>query len=141
VFLRLFLLLTLVPLVELAILFMIAQHTRWEFTLGLVIVTALLGSWLARREGLRCWRQFHEQLAAGQLPADALLDGLMILIAGALLITPGVLTDLVGFGLLVPPIRRWIKRYVAKRIQARIVVRQMPGTWDADRENDDVIDV
>ena len=138
---RLLLLFTLVPLVELALLFWIAQHTHWSFTLWLVIITGLLGAWLARQEGLRCWLEVQRQLAGGQLPAEPLLDGLMILVAGALLITPGVLTDLVGFALLVPPIRKLVRRYLGARFKARIV---MHGTSDLSQypgEDEDVIDV
>ena len=138
---RLFLLFTLVPLGELALLFWIAQHTGWLFTLGLVIVTGVVGASLARHEGLRCWLEVQRQLAEGKLPAEPLLDGLMILVAGALLITPGVLTDLVGFALLVPPIRRLVRRYLAARFQAQIVVHPMQGFAEPPAEDDDVIDV
>ena len=138
---RLFLLFTLVPLGELALLFWIAQHTGWLFTLGLVIVTGVVGASLARHEGLRCWLEVQRQLAEGKLPAEPLLDALMILVAGALLITPGVLTDLVGFALLVPPIRRLVRRYLAARFQAQIVVHPMQGFAEPPAQDDDVIDV
>ena len=139
--LRLFLLFTLIPLGELALLFWIARCTDWLFTLGLVILTGVVGAWLARREGLRCWLKVQEQLARGQLPAEPLLDGLMILVAGALLITPGVVTDLVGFGLLVPPVRRLVGRYLAARFKAHIIMHPMPGFPDSPSKGDDVIDV
>jgi UPF0716 protein FxsA len=135
----LFLLFTLVPLVELALLFWIAQHTGWAFTLGLVILTGMVGAWLARREGLRCWLEVQRRLAQGELPAEPLLDGLMILVAGAVLITPGVLTDLAGFALLVPPIRRRVRGYLAKRFKGRIAVHSMHGFGPAGPD-DDVID-
>ncbi|HUT91587.1 MAG TPA: FxsA family protein [Thermoguttaceae bacterium] len=138
---RLFLLFTLIPLVELALLFWIAQHTGWLFTLSLVIVTGVVGAWLARQEGLRCWLEVQRQLAEGKLPAEPLLDGLMILVAGALLITPGVLTDLVGFALLVPPIRRLVRRHLSARFQAHLVVHPMQGFAAPPAEDDDVIDV
>jgi len=141
VLLRLFLLFTLVPLVELSLLFWIAQHTGWVFTLWLVVLTGVVGAWLARREGLRCWLEVQRQLGEGQLPAEPLLDGLMILLAGAVLITPGVLTDLVGFSLLVPPIRRKMRSYLAARYKDRIAVHTMGGFGDAgSRADENVID-
>jgi len=141
VLLRLFLLFTLVPLVELALLLWIAQHTGWLFTLGLVIVTGVVGASLARHEGLRCWLEVHRQLTEGKLPAEPLLDALMILVAGAVLITPGVLTDLVGFALLVPPIRRQVRRYLSARFRAHLVVHPVQGFAAPPAQDDDVIDV
>ncbi|MBN2216509.1 MAG: FxsA family protein, partial [Pirellulales bacterium] len=90
---RLVLLFTIVPLVELALLFWIAERTSWWATIGLVVVTGVVGAALARHEGLRCLQAARRKLAQGELPTDSLLDGPMILIAGTLLITPGVLTD------------------------------------------------
>ena len=127
---RLVFLFTIVPLAELAILVWIAQRTNWLVTLAMIVVPAALGAWLARRQGLRCWRAVQEQIARGELPTDSLLDGLLILIAGALLITPGLLTDTAGFLLLIPPFRRLARRRLVRRIQARIFVSldgQRPG--------------
>jgi UPF0716 protein FxsA len=141
VLLRLFLLFTLVPLVELALLIWIAVNTDPILTIGLVVLTGAVGAWLAREQGLRCWREVHRQLSQGQLPAEPLLDGLMILVAGALLITPGVLTDALGFALLVPPIRRRMRRYLAERFKTRITVQPMTGFGQSPGQPDDVIDV
>ena len=137
--LRLLLLFTVVPLVELSLLFWIAERTDWGFTLALVIVTGFVGAALARREGLRCWLAAQEKINRGELPTDSLLDGLMILLAGAVLITPGVLTDLFGFALLVPPIRGFLRRWLARRIRARIVVAHPQGDH-AGPSRDEVID-
>ena len=137
---RLLLLFTIVPLVELALLFWIAEQTDWLFTIALVIVTGVLGASLARHEGLRCWTDAQRKMAQGELPADSLLDGLLILLAGAVLITPGVLTDLVGFGLLIPPIRRYFRRRLAERFRAKLFVApQSDGSWEESR--DEIIDV
>ncbi len=127
--LRLLLLFTLVPLAELVLLLVLADATTWEFTLALVLVTGMLGAWLARREGLRCWRRVDEEIAAGRLPGDPLIDGLMILLAGALLVTPGILTDLVGFLLLIPPARRLLKNRLRRRFQARIHIVPPTAGW------------
>jgi len=104
--LRLFLLFTLVPLVELALLIQIGGLIGLGPTLGLVLVTGAAGAWLARREGLRSWLAVQRELGAGRVPGEALVHGMIILLAGALLVTPGVLTDAAGFALLARPIRR-----------------------------------
>ncbi|MDY0167102.1 MAG: FxsA family protein [Thermoguttaceae bacterium] len=117
--LRLLLLFTVVPLVELVLLLVLADHTGWEFALALVLATGIAGAALARWQGLRCLRRFHEQTAAGRIPTDPLMDGLMILVAAALLVTPGVLTDLAGFALLLPPVRSVLKRRVRRHWELR----------------------
>ena len=114
--LRLILLFTLVPLLELYLLLAIAVRTSPQFTFALVIATGVLGAVLARRQGFR-WRQkMATQLQQGEVPTDGLLDGLMIFIAGALLLTPGVLTDLLGFALLITPLRSLIKGRIRQKI-------------------------
>ena len=140
---RLFLLFTLVPLVELCLLLVLADWLGWQFTLALVILTGVLGAWLARQQGLRCWRRVHETMAARQIPGDPLMDGLMILVAGALLVTPGVLTDLVGFALLTPPFRRAVKGWLKRRFQARINLISPGNAWppaDQPRPHDEIIE-
>ena len=120
--LRLLLLLTVVPLVELVLLLWLASVTGWLLTVLLVLGTGVVGAFLARHEGLRCLRRAQRQVAEGQLPGDALLDGVMILAAGVLLVTPGMLTDLLGFALLLPPFRRLVKRRIKYRFEARLRV-------------------
>ena len=143
--LRLLLLFTVVPLIELVLLLRLAERISWEATLGLILLTGFVGAALARYEGVRCITRIQQKLAAGQLPGDPLLDGLMILVAGALLVTPGVLTDLVGFSLLVPGLRRIMKRFLKKRFQARITVatsRPVVPPWRTDHgDGGHVIDV
>lgn len=123
--LKLLLLFTLVPLAELYLLLQIAARTGPQFTFALVIVTGIIGAMLARRQGLS-WRQrLHDELQSGQVPTTSLLDGLMIFVAGALLITPGVLTDVVGFLLLISPIRGLLRRRLRERLLRSFQVR--PG--------------
>ena len=86
------------------------------------------------------------QVQAGQLPTDSLLDGLGILVAAAFLVTPGVLTDIVGFGLLIPPVRRVARRIIGSRIRAKIRTVSTPGSrppaaGPADHDHDRIIDV
>jgi UPF0716 protein FxsA len=125
--LRLLLLFTIVPTIELVLLLILADKTSWQFTIGLILLTGFVGAALARYEGLRCLRRIQEQLSAGRVPGNPLMDGMMILIAGALLVTPGVLTDLLGFALLFPPFRSLIRRYVKGRFEANIRLHMPPG--------------
>ncbi len=127
--LRLFLLFTLLPLAELAILVWIHSVTNWVVTLAVLFVPGIIGVWLVHGEGLRCWREFRQQLARGEPPAAPVLDGLLILVAAVLLVTPGVLTDLMAIVLLIPPIRRTVRRYVTKHLQARIAGALAKSRW------------
>ncbi len=116
-FLRLLLLFTAVPLVELALLLLIGRYLGLVATVLLVFGTGVLGAWLARREGLRAFHRVREEMAAGRLPTEALLDGLLILVAGAVLLTPGLLTDVAGFALLTPVGRGAVRRVVAEKLR------------------------
>ncbi len=118
---RLLLLLTVVPLVELMILLRIAKWINWEYTIALVIVTGIIGAWLARREGIKTFLKIQTDLQSGVAPASTMIDGVLILVAGAFLVTPGVLTDVCGFCLLIAPIRTRIRKKLAEAFQSRIV--------------------
>jgi UPF0716 protein FxsA len=138
---RLLLLLILLPLVELAVLIWIAQHTSIAFTLALVLATGIGGAALARWQGWRAVRRIERQLAANQVPADALLDSILIFAAGVLLVIPGVITDLVGLALLFPPTRRLAKLVLVRGIQVRVQqhIATMHGAWEEPRDR--IIDV
>ncbi len=90
------------------------------FTLAVIFVTGVLGSYLAKREGLSVWNRLQSRLDEGGLPGKELLDGVIILIAGALLITPGVLTDFFGFIGLIPFTRAGVRKLVMKRIKRAV---------------------
>ena len=125
-FLRLLALFTLVPLLELFLLVELGKRMGFVPTLALVLFTGVLGAALARSQGLRVLRQVQAEVAKGNLPTEALLDGLMIFIAGAVLLTPGLLTALTGFFLLLPFGRRLIRRQVSRRLEGRFrTVRPM----------------
>jgi UPF0716 protein FxsA len=106
----LFLLFTVVPLVELALLIWIGGQTTWWLPIAMVLFTGIAGAVLARWQGMRALRRIQDDLQSGRMPADAVVDGVLILVAGILLVTPGVLTDVVGVSLLIPPLRALIKR-------------------------------
>lgn len=137
---RLILLFTVVPFVELALLLWIGGQLGALPTVGLILLTGVLGAALARHQGLATWRRFGRALDAGRLPGRELLEGLLILLAGALLLTPGVLTDAVGFALLVPPVRRWLVRRLETRLRARLVVPAAGGRGPAETGEGAVID-
>ena len=130
-FLRLLLLFTIVPLVELFLLVKLGTVIGVGPTVLIVIGTGVLGAWLARWQGLGVLRRVSDDLAQGRLPADALIDGLLILIAGAVLLTPGLITDALGFTLLVPQGRTFVRRAVAARLERRTVVED-PNVIDAE---------
>lgn len=109
---RLLLLLTIIPTVELMLLLWIAQHTSIGFTFALVVVTGVIGAYLARWQGVAAIRRIEEELDHRRMPADAIFDGALILVAGVLLITPGVMTDASGLLLLFPPTRRLVKAWL-----------------------------
>lgn len=115
--LKIILLLTLIPLVELLILVRIADLTSFSFTVLLVIATGIIGGILARIEGFRVLGHIRHEINMGRLPADALLDGAMVLTAGALLLTPGILTDALGFTLLCPPSRRLLRSRLKRKLK------------------------
>lgn len=117
---RLILLFVTVPLLELALLLQVGQWIGLGPTVALVVATGFAGAALARQQGLRAFLAVQQELAAGGLPGRSLLDGLSILVGGALLLTPGILTDVLGFSLIVPPSRRWLQGIVRRRLERRI---------------------
>lgn len=117
---RLVLLFLLTPAVELALLIQVDSVIGFWPTVGLIVATGVVGSYLARREGLTTWRALNRRLQSGELPGRELVDGVIILVAGALLVTPGVLTDGIGFIGLLPPTRALVRRYLVKRFQRKI---------------------
>ncbi len=117
---RLLLLFTVVPIVELLLLVELGRHLGLAATLAIVLGTGALGAALARWQGLATLRRVQTEMEAGRLPAGPLVDGLLILVAGGVLLTPGLLTDLLGFALLVPTTRRAVRRAVSRAIRTRM---------------------
>ena len=139
--LKLLLLFTLVPLTELVLLLKLTDATDWTFTLLLVVVTGVVGSMLARTQGFRAYRHIQEELSAGRMPTEALLDGVMIFIAGALLLTPGLLTDAFGLSLLIPWCRTYYRRRIARWFKSRFTIKAgPPGGWPSGEPQSEVID-
>lgn len=114
---------TLVPLAETFLLYVLGQHMGFWATVGVILLTGVLGAALAKREGLKVWRSWTESLAQGRLPEEGIVGGLLVLVGGVLLITPGVLTDLVGVTLLIPPSRRFIGKHVRRYFEKKLAKR------------------
>lgn len=117
---RLILLFTLIPLIELAILLHLGSIIGVWYTILVVIITGTVGALLARRQGVAVVGRMRSSMSQGLLPGEELLHGLLVLAGGLLLLTPGLLTDLVGFLLLIPRTRVlalcWLKRMFERRI-------------------------
>ncbi|EKF75569.1 hypothetical protein A11A3_01822 [Alcanivorax hongdengensis A-11-3] len=102
-------------LLEVLVLAKVAGLIGWPITIVLVVTTALLGSFLFRRQGLDTWMRLNQRLQQGEMPGREMVEGMMLLLGGALLITPGFITDAVGFSLLLPGSRRWLANKVIER--------------------------
>lgn len=119
-FIRLLALFIVLPLIELAVLIQVGRWIGLVWTLALVVATGFLGAALARRHGVRAWIAIQDELRAGRVPASALADGLLILIGGIVLLTPGLITDLFGFAMLVPATRNAFKKALQRRFQRAV---------------------
>jgi UPF0716 protein FxsA len=108
-----------VPIIEIALFIQVGGAIGMWPTLGIVILTAILGTWLVRTQGRAAMGQLRTSFSELQDPTEPLAHGAMILIAGALLLTPGFFTDAVGFALLMPPVRLAVFRYVRARINVQ----------------------
>jgi len=117
---KLFLLFTLVPLTELYILLEIGSYVGALNTILLIIFTGILGAFLARMEGIKTIHQIAQNLATGIVPAEELVDAVLIFVAGVVLVTPGVITDIAGFLLLVPYTRTVFKRWLRRRFDRMV---------------------
>jgi len=120
---KLILLFTITPIIELAILIKLGQEIGLWPTLAIVISTGILGASLAKWQGWGVIRRMRSDLEIGRMPTQALFDGLLILVGGALLLTPGIITDLLGFSLLIPSTRRLVQAYLKRRFKESIETR------------------
>jgi UPF0716 protein FxsA len=122
VFGKLLLLFIIVPVAELYLFLTLGEELGVKNTIAIIIITAILGAALTKSQGRRAMRKFQQATAEGRMPAKEALEGLMILLAGAVLITPGFLTDTVGFLLLVPPVRTAVAGFLGKRLKGKIQI-------------------
>jgi UPF0716 protein FxsA len=120
----LFLIFLVLPIAELAVILQVGQLIGPWYTILLLLAVSAAGAGLVKREGLGVIRRFRRQLEAGAIPGKELADGVLILFAGALLLTPGFITDCVGLLLLMPPVRAVIRASVLRRLAIRARYRR-----------------
>jgi len=119
-FFKLFLIFAVVPVIELALLIRVGSIIGTLNTVLIVILTAIVGAYMVKLEGLGVMYRIHENMQAGIFPAEELINGVMILMAGALLLTPGFFTDVIGFLMVFPLSRNFIKKIARRYIEKRI---------------------
>lgn len=119
-FLKLFLLFVGLPLIELYILIQLGSVIGLWPTLTIVVTTGFIGATLARYEGFRVIQKINAELKQGRMPAESMVDGVMILVGGIVLLTPGILTDLLGFSLLIPSTRAFHKKWIKRKLEGMI---------------------
>jgi UPF0716 protein FxsA len=137
----LFVALLVVPIAELWVIVRVAQGVGIPSTLGLLVLVSIAGAWLLKQQGLATWARLQRTLRSGRMPTREVADGALILLGGALLLTPGFITDAVGLVLLVPPTRALVKaalapalgRYARRRWGARAGVVETVAT-DSNRD-------
>ncbi|MGL5858609.1 MAG: FxsA family protein [Angustibacter sp.] len=116
-------LLLVVPIIEIAVIVAVGRAIGGWQTLALLVVESAIGAWLVRREGIRAWRALRDASTVGRLPAGELADGVLILVGGTLLLTPGFATDVVGFFFVLPVSRPWARRALARLITSGLAQR------------------
>lgn len=111
-----------VPFAEIYVLLQVGHTIGVVNTLGLLVLVSVVGAWLAKREGLGVLRRMQRSIDSGRVPGTELVDGFLILLAGALMLTPGFLTDILAILLLLPPIRAVVRRELRRRVARRIQI-------------------
>jgi len=117
---KLILILLLLPVVELYLLLRLGEHLGALPVLGLLLLSAVLGLLLARSQGARVLRNMQGTLARGEMPAEGMLGAGLVVVGGVLLVVPGVLTDVLGLALLLPPTRRWVAASLRRGMERRM---------------------
>jgi UPF0716 protein FxsA len=140
----LFLLFIIVPIAEIYVIIQVGEAIGALPTIGLLLLDAVLGTWLLRSQGRIVWRRFRGALAAGRAPAGEAVDGGLVVVGGSLLLAPGFLTDIVGVLMLLPPTRALLRRAILRRAGSTLLGtfaaggmpgrgrRRPPGDYDVD---------
>lgn len=124
---KLLLAFTIIPAVELYLLIQLGQWMGAGATVALIVLTGSLGAWLAKREGLSVLKSIKEEASRGFPSGDRLVEGLMVLLGGALLLTPGVITDFFGFSLIIPFTRRAAAPFIKRSLLSWVGFVPMTG--------------
>ena len=108
-----------VPIAELYVFVQMSHAVGFFASLAVLAAVSVVGGWIVRRQGLRVWRRSNEQVRQGSVPSNEIVDGALLLLAGALLLTPGFITDALGILLLLPPVRLAVRAFVNRRARRR----------------------
>ena len=87
-------------------------------TIFLILLTGIIGAYMARGQGIKIFQRINHELSRGQMPSESMVDGLFVLVGGVLLITPGIITDIAGFIFVIPETRKYVKRYLKKKFRS-----------------------
>ena len=109
-----------VPIVEIYLIVEVARYAGILNTVALLVLVSVAGAWMVRREGLGILRRAQDELATGRVPGRQVVDGLLVLVAGALMLTPGFATDALGLALLFPPSRIAVREVLIRRFARRV---------------------
>src|SRR4051795_7367585 len=110
-----------VPIAELAVIIQVGEAIGVWWTIGLLVLDSVLGSLLMRAQGRAAWRRFNEAVGTGRVPAREVLDGVLVIFGGALLLTPGFISDILGALLLLPPTRAIVRTILVRRFADRMI--------------------
>ena len=141
----LFLLFAIMPIVEITLLVQVGGLIGGWNTIAIVIITAALGAFLVKREGLQTLQTAQAKMQRQEMPARELTEGLLLLVAGVLLVTPGFVTDAIGFFLVLPPSRRWLASRLSSKLLMKVVTPSSFGQqaqWQghSSSAHDDIIE-
>ena len=125
-FIKLLALFLLIPIIELFIMFKVGKVIGLEITILIIIITAIIGAKLTKVQGAKAIKNAQSEIKGGKLPHNEVMDGIMIIIAGAFLLTPGFVTDIVGFSLLLPTLRSNYQKLLLAFIKTKILFAQSP---------------
>src|SRR6476619_1572393 len=126
-----------VPIIEIFAIITVGQAIGVWWTIALLIADSILGAWLMRSQGRAAWRRFNATLAEGRAPAREALDGVLVIFGGALLLTPGFITDIFGLIFLIPPTRALVRRLLVRRATLQMIrVARPPGPNGRPRDVD-----
>lgn len=126
---KLFLLFAILPIIEIAILVNVGEQIGGWNTVALVLLTAAMGAYLVRQQGISTLMQAQSKMQSGQLPGQEMAEGLLLVIAGVLLVTPGFVTDGIGFLFCLPFSRPWIAHKLLSKMQVKVVTGQSHGSF------------
>jgi len=110
-----------------------SSYTGWPVSIAMVVVSGIVGAWLAKQSYRGVISKIRDRVGQGRMTSDLLTDGAMIFFAAGLLLTPGFITDIVGFSLLIPPCRRWYKTRITNWVKRsfKFEIVQMPANPNA----------